>query len=197
MSQSPSGSGRSSSAPPPNTGSEVQRLGLRPALTLEELLEHLVAQGLVPPEQAQERAGSRHHPEERGAEGARRLGALAGGDPLRRLARGDRARPANLSHPSESGRRVDEDAIAKALGAGVGPSLSQDRPAEGGQPAGREDALAPFARRHVVVAVGRDADGLVVAVADPYDTTLARAARVAGAGAAAASSSRRSATSSR
>ena len=51
MSQSPPGAGRAPHALPP-AETDVQRLGLRPALSLEELLDHLQVQQLLTAEQA-------------------------------------------------------------------------------------------------------------------------------------------------
>src|SRR5262245_14725718 len=168
MSQSPSGGGRSPSAPPPAPAADVQRLGLRPALLLEELLEHLVAQGLLQADQAksvQGRATTLKSAVLKERVGSVRSQAATRYDasPMEIVA------AANLPHPKESARRVDEDAIAKALAAASGRPFLKIDPLKIDSQLVAKTLSRPFARRHVVVAVGRDAEGLLFAVADPFD----------------------------
>jgi general secretion pathway protein E len=171
MSQSPSGSGRSPSAPPPAPASEVQRLGLRPALTLEELLDHLVAQGVLQPEQAKSIQG--RATTLKSAVLKERVGSVRSQAATRYDASpAEIVAAANLPHPKESARRVDEDAIARALAAASGRPYLKIDPLKVDSQLVSKTLSRPFARRHVVVAVGRDAEGLIFAVCDPYDTTI-------------------------
>ncbi|HEX5068248.1 MAG TPA: GspE/PulE family protein [Myxococcota bacterium] len=153
------------------SASGIQHLGLRPALTLEELLEHLVAQGVLQPEQAksvQARATTLKSAVLKDRVGSVRSQAATRYD----ASPAEIVAAANLPHPKESARRVDEDVIARALAAASGrPHLKID-PLKVDSQLVAKTLSRPFARRHVVVAVGRDAEGLLFAVADPFDTTI-------------------------
>ncbi|HXK21630.1 MAG TPA: GspE/PulE family protein [Myxococcota bacterium] len=171
MSQSPSGTGRPSSAPAPAGAGEIARLGLRPALSLEELLEQLVAQGLLQPEQAksvQGRATTLKSAVLKDRVGSVRSQAATRYD----ASPAEIVAAAGLPHPRENGRRVDEDAIARALAAASGRPYLKIDPLKVDSQLVSKTLSRPFARRHVVVSVGRDAEGLILAVADPFDTTL-------------------------
>ena len=171
MSQSPSGTGRPSSAPAPAGAGEILRLGLRPALSLEELLEQLVAQALLQPEQAksvQARATTLKSAVLKDRVGSVRSQAATRYD----ASPAEIVAGAALPHPRESGRRVDEDAIARALAAASGRPYLKIDPLKVDSQLVSKTLSRPFARRHVVVSVGRDAEGLILAVADPFDTTL-------------------------
>jgi general secretion pathway protein E len=171
MSQSPSGTGRPSSAPAPAGAGEIQRLGLRPALSLEELLEQLVAQTLLTPEQAksiQARATTLKSAVLKDRVGSVRSQAATRYD----ASPAEIVAAAGLAHPRENGRRVDEDAIARALAAASGRPYLKIDPLKVDSQLVSKTLSRPFARRHVVVAVGRDTEGLILAAADPFDTTL-------------------------
>jgi general secretion pathway protein E len=170
MSQSPSGTGRPPSAPA-GSGDEIARLGLRPALSLEELLEQLVAQRLLTPEQArsvQGRATTLKSAVLKDRVGSVRSQAATRYD----ASPAEIVTAAGLPHPKESGRKIDEDAIAKALAAASGVPFLKIDPLKVDNDLVAKSLSRPFARRHVVVPVGRDSEGVVLAVADPFDTTL-------------------------
>jgi len=171
MSQSPSGTGRPSSAPAPAGAGEILRLGLRPALSLEELLEQLLPQALLQPEQAksvQARATTLKSAVLKDRVGSVRSQAATRYD----ASPAEIVAAAALPHPRDSGRRVDEDAIARALAAASGRPYLKIDPLKVDSQLVSKTLSRPFARRHVVVSVGRDAEGLILAVADPFDTTL-------------------------
>ena len=176
MSQSPSGKGRPASAPnPPSAtpppGSEVQRLGLRPALGLEELLEHLRTQGVLSEEQAksiESRATTLRSAVLKDRVGSVRSQAATRYD----ASPAEIVAAAALAHPTENGRRIDEDLIAKAIAKASGTPYLKIDPLKVDSELVAKSLSRPFARRHVVVPVLRDKDGLVLAVADPFDTTL-------------------------
>jgi general secretion pathway protein E len=79
---------------------------------------------------------------------------------------------AMLPHPKEQNRRIDEDAIAKVIAVASGHPYFKIDPLRIDSELVAKTLSRPFARRHVVVVAGRDAEGLVFAVADPFDTTL-------------------------
>ena len=175
MSQSPSGKGRPASAPTsapaPAAGSEVQRLGLRAALGLEELLEHLRGQGLLSEEQSKSieaRATTLRSAVLKDRVGSVRSQAATRYD----ASPAEIVAAAALAHPTENGRRIDEDTVAKALSKVSGTPYLKIDPLRVDSELVSKTLSRPFARRHVVVPVLRDKDGLVLAVADPYDTTL-------------------------
>jgi general secretion pathway protein E len=169
MSQAPPGKGRSGELPPATA--PVQHLGLRPALTLEELVEHLEAQKLITPEQAKgvvARATTLKSAVLKDRVGSVRSQAATRYD----ASPAEIVAAAMLAHPKEQGRRIDEDAVAKAIAAASGTPYFKIDPLRIDSELVSKTLSRPFARRHVVVVVGRDADGLVLAVADPFDTTL-------------------------
>ncbi len=171
MSQSPSAKGRSASAPAPKAEAEVQRLGLRTALGLEELLEHLRNQGLLSEEQS--RSIEARATTLRSAVLKDRVGSVRSQAATRYDASpAEIVAAAALAHPTESGRRIDEDLIAKALSKASGQPYQKIDPLRVDSELVSKTLSRPFARRHVVVPVLRDAEGLVLAVADPFDTTL-------------------------
>ena len=105
------------------------------------------------------------------AEGAGRLGALAGGRALRRVARrGRRAAAPDSRTPSR--RKLDENAVAEALAAPPGAPYLKIDPLKIDNDLVAKTLSRPFARRHVVIPVGATPDGIVIAVTDPFDTAL-------------------------
>ena len=157
----------------PHAGSRpaVQRPAARPALARGAARDAGPAAGRAP-EAAKDIESRATTLRSARAEGARRLGALAGRDPLRRLARGDRRTRRGSRIRRKRNRRVDEDAIAQGARAASGRPYLKIDPLRVDSELVAKTLSRPFARRHVVVAVGRDADGLVIAVTDPFDTTL-------------------------
>jgi general secretion pathway protein E len=79
---------------------------------------------------------------------------------------------ARLPRPGKSGGRIDEDSIAQALARAAGTPYLKIDPLKIDNDLVAKTLSRPFARRHVVIPVGRDSNGLVLAVADPFDTTL-------------------------
>jgi general secretion pathway protein E len=79
---------------------------------------------------------------------------------------------ARLPHPKRSHHRIDEDAVAEALARAANGRYMKIDPLKMDNDLVAKTLSRPFARRHVVIPVGRDADGLVLAVADPFDSTL-------------------------
>jgi general secretion pathway protein E len=152
-------------------GDAVQRTGLRAALGLEEMLEHLSEQQLLTPDQSRQiesRATTLRSTVLKERVGSVRSQAAARYD----VSPAEIVAAARLSRPGKNGGRIDEEAIAQALARASGrPHLKID-PLKIDNDLVAKTLSRPFARRHVVIPVARDAEGLVLAVADPFDTTL-------------------------
>jgi general secretion pathway protein E len=79
---------------------------------------------------------------------------------------------ANLPHPRKSHRRLDEDAIAEALASASGAAYQKIDPLRIESQLVAKTLSRPFARHHVVIPLARDSEGVLLAIADPYDTAL-------------------------
>ncbi len=79
---------------------------------------------------------------------------------------------AALPHGQKEHRKVDEDAIAQAIAAEAGLRYAKIDPLRLDNALISKTFSRPFVRHHVVIPIGQENDGLVVAVADPFDTTL-------------------------
>jgi general secretion pathway protein E len=79
---------------------------------------------------------------------------------------------AALPHPQRPHRKVDEDAVAEALAHATGIPYLKIDPLRIDNDLVTKTLSRPFARRHVVIPVGRDGDALRLTVTDPYDTAL-------------------------
>jgi general secretion pathway protein E len=149
----------------------VQRPSVRPALGLEEMLELLVGQGLLQEDQAREveaRATTLRSAVLKERVGSVRSQAAARYD----VTPAEIVVAARLPHPKRSHHRIDEDAVAEALARAANGRYMKIDPLKMDNDLVAKTLSRPFARRHVVIPVGRDADGLVLAVADPFDSTL-------------------------
>jgi general secretion pathway protein E len=149
----------------------VQRPSVRAALGLEEMLELLVGQGLLQEDQAREveaRATTLRSSVLKERVGSVRSQAAARYD----VTPAEIVVAARLPHPKRSHHRIDEDAVAEAIARAANARYLKIDPLKMDNDLVAKTLSRPFARRHVVIPVGRDADGLVLAVADPFDTTL-------------------------
>jgi general secretion pathway protein E len=147
----------------------VQRSGIRPALGLEELLEQLVAQAVLSPEQSRQIAG--RAATLKSAVVKERVGSVRS----QAASRYD-VSPAEVvtaaALKTAKGARIGEDTIAEALARASGTPYLKIDPLKIDNDLVAKPLSRPFARRHVVIPVGRDTDGIVIAVADPFDTAL-------------------------
>ncbi|MGH0032339.1 MAG: GspE/PulE family protein [Myxococcota bacterium] len=148
---------------------KIQRSGIRPALGLEELLEHLVGQELLAPEQARKieaRSTTLRSAVLKDRVGSVRSQAASRYD----VSPAELVTAANLKAPD--GRMIGEDKIAEALGKASGSPYLKIDSLKIDNDLVAKTLSRPFARRHVVIPVGRDKDGIVLAIADPFDTAL-------------------------
>ena len=164
MEQAPGEQGRSGGA-----SAQVQRSGIRPALGLEELLEHLVAQQLLTPDQAKQvetRATTLRSAVLKDRVGSVRSQAASRYD----------VSPAELVaaalFKAPDGRMIGEDKVAEALGRASGTPYLKLDPLRINNELVAKTLSRPFARRHVVIPVSRDREGIVLAVSDPFDSAL-------------------------
>jgi general secretion pathway protein E len=160
-------------ATPPTESPErpLAREGLRAALSLEELLEHLVGLKILTEEQSADvegRATTLKSAVLKERVGSVRSQAAARYDvtPAELIA------AARLPRPGDGGGRIDEDFVAQALSRVSGTPYVKIDPLRIDNDLVSKTLSRPYARRHVVIPVDRDADGLVLAVADPFDSTL-------------------------
>jgi general secretion pathway protein E len=149
----------------------VQRPQARPALTLEELLDLLVKQQLVTPEQAKDVAARATTLKSRVLK--ERVGSVRSQAASRYDATpAEVVAAADLPHPKRPRALIDEDAVAQALAVASGVAYQKIDPLRVNNDLVAKTLSRPFARHHVVIPIRRDAEGLCVAVVDPFDTTL-------------------------
>jgi general secretion pathway protein E len=79
---------------------------------------------------------------------------------------------ASLPHAQKEHRRLDEEALAQCVAAATGLRYVKIDPLKLDNALISKTFSRPFVRRHVVIPLAQEAEGLVLAVADPYDTTL-------------------------
>ena len=149
----------------------VQRGAPRPPLGLEELLELLIGRALLTPEQAKDveaRATTLKSRVLKDRVGSVRSQAAARYD----VTPAEIVAAALHKHPKSQHRKVDEDAIAEAIAGEAGVPYLKIDPLRIDSDLVTKSLSRPFARRHVVLSIERDAEGLCVAITDPFDTTL-------------------------
>ncbi|MFI5316696.1 MAG: GspE/PulE family protein [Myxococcota bacterium] len=79
---------------------------------------------------------------------------------------------AALPHAQKEHRRLDEDAIAQCIAGAASLRYVKIDPLKLDNTLISKTFSRPFVRRHVVIPLAQEGDGLVLAVADPFDTTL-------------------------
>jgi general secretion pathway protein E len=79
---------------------------------------------------------------------------------------------AAMPHALKEHRKIDEDAVAQAIAADTGLRYLKIDPLRLDNALISKTFSRPFVRRHVVIPVALESEGLVIAVADPFDTTL-------------------------
>jgi general secretion pathway protein E len=149
----------------------VQRGALRPALTLDELLELMVQRKVVSPEAASEVASRATTLKSRVLKD--RVGSVRSQAASRYDATpAEIVVAARLPHPQGQKRLVDEDAVAHVLSDASGVAFHKIDPLKINNDLVAKTLSRPFARHHVVIPVRRDAEGLCLAVTDPFDGAL-------------------------
>jgi general secretion pathway protein E len=164
---SPATSASAASAAKP----EVHRQGLRPALGLEELLETLVEQELLSAKQMREilaRATTLRSSVLKERVGSVRSQAAARYD----VSPAEIVVASRLPHPQRSHNRIDEHAVAETLANAAGSPYLKIDPLKVNNDLVAKTLSRPFARRHVVLPVGRKDGELMLAVTDPFDSAL-------------------------
>ncbi len=160
-----------SQGPGPARSPGVERGDPRPALGLEELLELLVRQELLSAEQARDvaaRATTLRSRVLRERVGSVRSQAAARYD----ASPAEVVAAAELPHPAQRQRRLDEDAIAEARARASGVPYRKIDPLRIESDLVTKTLSRPFARHHVVIPLGREDGALRLAVADPFDRAL-------------------------
>ncbi len=149
----------------------VQRPEPRPALGLEELLDLLVHAGDLAEAARQDvlsRATTLRSRVLKERVGSVRSQAASRYD----VSPAEIVAAANLPHPRKSHRRLDEDAIAEALARAAGIAYQKIDPLRIESQLVAKTLSRPFARHHVVIPLARDGEGLLLAIADPFDAEL-------------------------
>jgi general secretion pathway protein E len=79
---------------------------------------------------------------------------------------------AALPLPKHAHRKLDEDAVAQLLSKASGTPYLKIDPLRVNNDLVVKTLSRPFARRHVVLTVGREGEDVILAITDPFDTTL-------------------------
>ena len=161
----------STEKPPAAPRNGVQRADLRPALTLEELLDLLLKREILDREQSQEvsaRATTLRSRVLKEQVGSVRSQAAARYD----VTPAELVVAARLPHPERSHSLIDEDTIARALADASGVPFHKIDPLQVDNDLVAKTLSRPFARHHVVIPIRRDADGLCITLIDPFDGAL-------------------------
>jgi general secretion pathway protein E len=144
---------------------------VRAPLTLEELLERLVAADRVDAEKAKDVAARAKTLSSQVLK--ERVGSVRSQAAARyEVSPAEIVAAARLQDPASRGRDLDEDAIAECLATAADvPYLKLD-PLKVDAGLVTSTLSRPFARRHAVLPVGRSGETLVVAITDPFDAAL-------------------------
>jgi general secretion pathway protein E len=143
----------------------------RPPLLLSELCEILTRAKLLTPQQAKDVESRETTLKSRVLKervGSVRSQAAARYD----VSAAEIVAAAALPHAQKEHRRLDEDAIAQCVASAANLRYVKIDPLKLDNTLISKTFSRPFVRRHVVIPLGQEAEGLVLAVADPFDTTL-------------------------
>jgi len=150
---------------------KIQRPEARLALGLAELLELLTRQGLLNETQARDidsRATTLKSRVLKDRVGSVRSQAAARYD----VTPAEIVAAAALPHPKHNHRKLDEDAVAQVLAQASGVPYLKIDPLRVNSDLVVKALSRPFARRHVVLAVDQQGEEIVLALTDPFDSTL-------------------------
>ncbi|HTO70746.1 MAG TPA: GspE/PulE family protein [Myxococcota bacterium] len=160
-----------SSDPPAKPSSNVPAGEPRPPLTVSELAEMLVRAKLLTAAQAKDVEGRETTLRSRVLKdrvGSVRSQAAARYD----VSAAEIIAAAALPHAQKEHRKLDEDAIAQCIAGAANVRYVKIDPLKLDNALISKTFSRPFVRRHVVIPLGQEAEGLVLAVADPFDTLL-------------------------
>jgi len=149
---------------------------LRPSLALDELLERLVAEARLSPEQSRDlsaRAITLRSQVLKERVGSLRSQAAARYD----VSPAEIVATARIPDPERPGRSVDEDSIAECLAHAGGLPYVKIDPLKVDGSLVTKTLSRPFARRHAVLPLAVTDQGLRVAITDPFDGTLRESLR--------------------
>src|SRR5258705_3891481 len=143
----------------------------RPPLLLAELCEILTRAKLLTPLQAKDIEGRET------TLGSRVLKERVGSVRSQAAARyeapaAEVVAAAGLPHAQKEHRRLDEDAIAQCVASATKLRYVKIDPLKLDNALISKTFSRPFVRRHVVIPLGQEPEGLVLAVSDPFDTAL-------------------------
>ncbi len=143
----------------------------RPPISLAELIEMLVRGKVISAQQGKDleaRATTLRSRVLKDRVGSVRSQAAARYD----VSAAEIVAAAGFSHASKEHRRVDEDSIAQAIASAAGLRYLKIDPLKLDNALISKTFSRPFVRHHVVIPIAQESEGLVVAVADPFDSTL-------------------------
>ena len=160
--------------PAPESGSDpagVQRIDPRPALTLEEVLELLVHEELLPPDQAADITARRATLRSQVLK--EKVGSLRSQAAARySVTPAEIVAIARVPHPKNPQRRIDEDLVAENLARRAGLDYLKIDPLRVDNDLVSKTFSRPFARHHAVIPIERRGDTLKIALTDPLDSAL-------------------------
>jgi general secretion pathway protein E len=154
-----------------NVPGAIQREGLRPPLGLEELLELLGKHGAIGEDSAKDVAGRATTLRSivvKDRVGSVRSQAAARYD----VTPAEIVSAAKVPHVGRKRALLGEDGIAEVLASTSGVPYHKIDPLRVNNDLVSKTLSRPFARHHVVIPIRRDADGLCLAVIDPFDGSL-------------------------
>ncbi|MBW2269712.1 MAG: type II/IV secretion system protein [Deltaproteobacteria bacterium] len=147
------------------------RHGLRPALSLEELLEILVRRELATPDAARDVLARATTLRSRLVKD--RVGSVRSQAAARYVVTpAEIVTTAALPHPGLKRGLIQEDTIAELLAEEAGLPYHKIDPLQVDNDLVAKTLSRPFARHHVVIPIRRDADGLCLTSVDPFDGAL-------------------------
>lgn len=144
---------------------------IRPALSLEELLAMLKTAGLLNAQQAADAAARAMTLRSRVLK--TKVGAVRSQAALRYdVTPAEMIASIGIPHPERAHRKVDEDVLAELMAKAAGLPYLKIDPLRLDNDLISKSLARPFARRNVVVPVGREGAKLKLAIAEPFDSTL-------------------------
>ncbi|TDJ16313.1 MAG: type II/IV secretion system protein [Deltaproteobacteria bacterium] len=150
---------------------EVSRVGMRPAFSLEELLELLLREKVIRPEAAT--AIEKHATTLRSRVLKEKVGSIRSQAAARyAVSPAEIVAISKLAHPSRPNSLVDEDTVAEVMAQESGVAYHKIDPLRIDNDLVSKTLSRPFARHHAVIPIWRDAEGLCITLVDPFDTAL-------------------------
>ncbi len=144
---------------------------IRPALSLEELLAMLKTAGLLNAQQAADAAARAMTLRSRVLK--TKVGAVRSQAALRYdVTPAEMVASIGIPHPERAHRKIDEDTLAELMAKAAGLPYLKIDPLRLDNDLISKSLARPFARRNVVIPVGREGGKLKLAIAEPFDSAL-------------------------